>query len=367
MKNSVQMPTPWNQKRLRIPLLVLAAASLMTALWAGLYRAGWSLPLYHDHHPLAHGPLFLCGFLGTVIGLEKASAIGKKWAYLAPFFAVVGAIRLILRPDPFLASVAFVLASAILILVFGTLLLRRSDFSEVVMLGGAVAWLVGNLIWMTGRSIPTAASWWLAFPILTIVGERLELSRIVPKPARVVAVLIAALGIYLAGIVSIVWNLDFALRIQGLGLVLIAAWLLRFDLARRTVRSPGVYRYTAMCLLLGFAWLAVGGGLAVIWGIDLQGLRYDALIHSVLLGFVFGMIFGHAPIIAPMLLGRRIAFDRLFYGPLILLQFSLALRIGSDLAGWLPGRGWGALLNVASVLLFLIITVRGVARGERIG
>jgi hypothetical protein len=158
-----------------------------------------------------------------------------------------------------------------------------------------------------------------------------------------------------------------ALRLQGLGLFLIAVWLLRFDLARRTLRSPGVHRYTALCLLLGFAWLAVGGGFAALWGVDLQGLRYDALIHTILLGFVFGMIFGHAPIIAPMLLGRRIAFDRLFYAPLVLLQVSLGLRIASDLAGWLPGRGWGALLNVASVLLFLVTTVRGVVRGGRIG
>lgn len=361
------MPTPWKHKELRVSLLVLAAASLLTALWAGLVRAGWPLSLLHDHHPLAHGPLLLCGFLGTVIGLEKASAIERTWAYLAPFFAAVGAIRLILRPDPFLASVAFVVASAILILVFGALLMRRTDFSEIVMLGGVLAWLVGNLIWMTGRSMPTAISWWLAFPILIIVGERLELSRIVPKPPRAMATLKVALGIYLTGIVWIVWNIDFALRFQGLGLLLIAAWLLRFDLARRTVRSSGVHRYTALCLLLGFVWLAVGGGLAAICGIHLQGLRYDALIHSLLLGFVFGMIFGHAPIIAPMLLGRRIAFDRLFYAPLILLQISLALRIGSDLAGWLPGRSWGALLNVASVLLFLITTVRGVVRGKRIG
>ena len=348
-------------------MLVLAAASLLTALWAGLVRAGWPLSLHHDHHPLAHGPLLLCGFLGTVIGLEKASAIGKTWAYLAPFFAAVGAIRLILRPDPFLASVAFVVASAILILIFGALLRRRTDFSEIVMLGGALAWLVGNVIWMTGRSIPTAVSWWLAFPILIIVGERLELSRIVPKPPRAVAVLVAALGIYAAGVVWIGWNLDFALRLQGLGLLLISSWLFRFDLARRTVRSSGVHRYTALCLLLGFVWLAVGGGLATIWGLDLQGLRYDALIHSILLGFAFGMIFGHAPIIAPMLLGRRIAFDHLFYAPLILLQISLALRITSDLAEWLPGRSWGALLNVASVLLFLMITARGLARGEKIG
>lgn len=127
-----------------------------------------------------------------------------------------------------------------------------------------------------------------------------------------------------------------------------------------------MHRFTALCLLLGFVWLAVGGTAALAWGVDIQGLRYDALLHSILLGFVFGMILGHAPIIAPMLLRRRIRFDRLLYVPLILLQVSLALRLASDLAEWLPGRAWGALINALALVLFLISMVRGVVRGNAV-
>ncbi len=209
-----------------------------------------------------------------------------------------------------------------------------------------------------------AVGWWIAFPALIIVGERLELSRIAPKPWWAPAALAFFLAFYLAGIAWLFRDLDQGLRLQGLGLFLIAAWLLAFDLARRTIRSPGVHRYTATCLLLGFAWLALGGLLALVSGMDLQGLRYDALVHSILLGFVFGMIFGHAPIIAPMLFGRRLRFDRLFWLPLLLLETSLAMRIGSDLANWLAGRAWGALLNAAAVLLFLMTMVRSAALGE---
>ncbi len=185
-----------------------------------------------------------------------------------------------------------------------------------------------------------------------------------PRPAWALPALVAALAIYVGGIAWTSWHLDQALRLQGLGLLLTAAWLMRFDFARRTLRTQGVHRYSAICLLSGFAWLAAGGALALSWGSGLQGLRYDALLHSILLGFVFGMIFGHVPILAPMLLGRRLAFDRLVYLPLAVLQGTLALRLAADIFGWLAGRAWGALGNAVAVLLFLATTVRGVRRGE---
>ena len=349
--------------RLPVPFLLVGAVTLLFALWAGLYRAGWPLETLRDHHPLAHGPLLLCGFLGTVIGLEKARGVDRWWAYLAPLAAAAGALSLVLVSSPLLPRVAFTAASGLLIGVLGSLLRRRPGLAEAVMLTGAMAWLAGNGLWLAGRSIPTAAAWWIAFPVLTIVGERLELSRVVPKPTWAPALLLFFLAIYLTGIVWLARDLDSALRLQGLGLLLIASWLLRFDLARRTLRAPGVHRYTAMCLLLGYAWLALGGLVALISGADLQGLRYDAVIHTVAIGFVFGMIFGHAPIIAPMLLGRRLRFDRSFWVPLALLELSLALRVGSDLGDLLDGRAWGALLNVVAVLLFLLTMVRAGVRG----
>lgn len=355
------------RNRIQLMLLAAAAAGLLTAVWTGLYRGGWPLPQLRSHHPIIHGPLFLCGFLGTLIGLEKAKAVERWWAYLAPGFAAVGVFTLILQSSPFAAGVAFSLASAVLTVVFGALLQRHLDAAGVVMLAGALAWLGGNGMWLSGSSIPTAVGWWLAFPILIILGERLELSRMIPKSASVLAGFFGAVATYVAGLILFFWRPDLGLRVQGVGMLLVAAWLLRHDLARRTMRSPGVHRYTALCLLAGYVWLALAGGMATIWGADLQGLRYDALLHAITLGFVFGMIFGHVPIIAPMLLGRRIAFDRLFYGPLILLLVSLVIRIGSDLAGWLPGRSWGALLNAVALLVFLATAVRGIVRGERLG
>jgi hypothetical protein len=350
----------------RLPFLAAAAICLLTALWAGLARSGWDLPMPRAHHPLAHGPLFVCAFLGTLISLEKAVALERSWAYLAPAFAALGGLGLIVAPRPRLAALIFAAASAILVLVLGHLLQRHLDLAGVVMLSGAVAWLVGNLHWAMGGSIPTVVPWWLAFPTLTILGERLELSRVAAPPRSAFVGFLVALTIYASGLVLFLRDFDLGLRLQGFGLLVLAVWLLRYDLARRTVRRPGAHRFTALCLLSGFLWLGVGGANALIWGANLQGLRYDALLHALLLGFVFGMIFGHAPIIAPMLFGRRLAWSRVFYGPLVLLQISLLLRLAGDWMGWEAGRAWGAAANVAALILFLPVNVRAGVLGERI-
>ena len=52
----------------------------------------------------------------------------------------------------------------------------------------------------------------------------------------------------------------------------------RHDVARRTVRQSGLTRFTAVCLLSGYFWLAVSGVLAVYFGTVLAGAAYDAIL-----------------------------------------------------------------------------------------
>ena len=95
----------------------------------------------------------------------------------------------------------------------------------------------------------------------------------------------------------------------------------------------------------------------------MAGPIYDAILHSVFLGFVFAMIFGHAPLIFPSILGRPMAYLPAFYLPLVALHLSLALRVISDLFNFVTLRQWGGLLNGVTLLLFLGITALGLARG----
>jgi hypothetical protein len=73
------------------------------------------------------------------------------------------------------------------------------------------------------------------------------------------------------------------------------------------------------------------------------GPYYDAALHAVFVGFVISMIFGHAPIIFPAILGVPITYQRGFYVHLILLHLSLIIRLLGDLTTQLDIRRWGGL------------------------
>ena len=73
-----------NPIHLRKPLVLLGMIGLLTGLWAGVARIGWAWPLPRPDFVLLHGPLMVAGFLGTVIGLERAVALVDLFEAAAP-------------------------------------------------------------------------------------------------------------------------------------------------------------------------------------------------------------------------------------------------------------------------------------------
>lgn len=324
--------------------------ALLTGLWAGVKRLGWGLPEPREEFALIHGPLMISGFLGTLICLERAVGSQKAWTYSAPLLCAAGAVLLAAGAPIAAAQVPIVLASLLLAAI-----VFRPEPPAVVLALGATAWAAGNILWMFDYPLYRVVWYWAAFLVLTIAGERLELARALAHSPAVRFLLAAVLAVFIAGVV-------FETRAAGAGLVLLAAWLFRYDIARRTVRVPGLTRFIAVCLLAGYAWLAIGGALAAAFGEIVSIQKYDAMIHSVFLGFVMSMIFGHAPIIFPAVLGVSMKFRRTFYVHLTLLHATLALRVAGDLTDGLPGRDWGGLLNAVTILIFLINTATSVTR-----
>ncbi|MGQ9829199.1 MAG: hypothetical protein ACUVSY_03390 [Roseiflexus sp.] len=98
MKRTLSQALP-QQRTLRpvhVARAFLAAgifSMLIGGVWSGLLRMGWALPLLHQTPALVHGPLFVCGMLGTVIGLERAVAIGRAWAFVGPLLTLLGGGR----------------------------------------------------------------------------------------------------------------------------------------------------------------------------------------------------------------------------------------------------------------------------------
>ncbi|MFB6286388.1 MAG: hypothetical protein ABEK03_07410, partial [Candidatus Bipolaricaulia bacterium] len=230
---------------------------------------------------------------------------------------------------------------------------------------GALALLMGNVAWLLGTPVYRAVPWWMGFLVLTIVGERLELSRMRRLGAMAQRTFLGALALTLLGTVLTVARFDLGVRVLGAGLISLALWLGVYDVVARTIRQGGVARFSSICLGSGFVWLAVGGVLAIRAGGIPAGPLYDAWLHAVFLGFVFSMIFGHAPIIFPSVLRVRMAYQRAFYAHWALLYISLIWRLLGELLGTGPGREWGGLLNALAIGLFLVNTGRSVWVGRR--
>jgi|DewCreStandDraft_5_1066085.scaffolds.fasta_scaffold00215_18 hypothetical protein len=341
---------------LRFVLLIPALLALLAALWAGLQRLGWDVPALRPGLAAAHGPLMISGFLGTLITLERAVALGSRWTYGAPALAGLGSLALLIGlPDP-VGVLGMTLGSAGLVAIFGLVVFRHPALHTITLWLGALSWFGGNILWLAGQPLLRVVPWWMAFLVLTIMGERLELARLLRLSRGGYTAYIAAVGALLAGLAAVLLDFDTGTRIAGLAFTALALWLGRYDIARRRLRQGGLTRFIAVSLLAGYGWLAVGGILALVGGGVPAGPQRDAMLHAVFVGFVFSMIFGHAPVIFPAVLGRPVVFRPRFYMHLVLLHASLLLRIAADVAGWMPGRQWGGLLNVAAVLLFLPIT-----------
>jgi hypothetical protein len=340
--------------RLQVPLMILAVVALAAATWAGLVRLGWHWPALGPALPRFHGPLMVSGFLGTLISLERAVALERRWTFLAPLLSGLGGVLLIVGVSGWPGPLLITLGSLGLMATFGLVLRRQPALFTSTMALGTLAWLVGNGLWLLGRPIHRVVLWWAGFLVLTIVGERLELSRLLQLSQRSHRLFLLALGLFVTGLVVTEVDLSAGTRWTGAGMLALAVWLLRYDVARRTLHQSGLPRFIAVCLLSGYVWLGVSGGLALRFGALVAGPRYDAMLHALFLGFVFAMIFGHAPVIFPALLGLPIHFRPIFYAHLVLLHVTLLLRLVGDLAGWSPGRLWGGLLNGVVLLLFLV-------------
>ncbi len=343
----------------RLPMLAAGMTGLIAALWGGLVRVGWEWPVPQPMWVAIHGPLMIAGFLGTLICLERAVGYGALWSYLGPVFAAIGCLLMVAGFPPFAAPGWFAVASAVVLCAVYAVVFFQNPTRHMAVMGvGALFWMTGNILLVRTWAVYQIVLWWAAFLIFTIVGERLELNRFL-KPGRWSWPLFLTPSVLVGGgLILTLAQPDAGARIVGAGFTGLAVWLAFNDIVRRTIRIGGLPKFVAWCLLGGFGWLAVSGLMLLRYGAPVPGPWYDITLHSLFVGFVFSMIFGHAPIIFPAVLELRIEFSRLSYVPLALLNISLAMRLTGDLLQNEHLRRCGALLNALSIVLFLLLTVK---------
>lgn len=350
----------------RLPFLAAAFACLVVGVAAGLARLGW--PSVAPSLHVLHGPLMVSGFFGTLIGLERAVGLGQRWCYAAPTLSGAGSLALILGAPASLGA-ALIAGSSLVFLAAAVLVAARHKAAHTLTLVlGAACWSVGNFIWLDGGTMPPVVWWWVAFLVFTIAGERLELSRFRPLPAAAPWLFGCACAALFSALLFLPVASVNAARFAGASLAAIALWLLRYDIARATVRQRGLSRYVAVCLLAGYAWLLFAGVLvAGHVAAESAGPVYDASLHSVFLGFVFAMVLGHALIIFPAVLRVALPYHPALYVPLAALQLTLALRVAADLLPDADLRRWSGAGNALALVLFVLtlITIGVHARRSR--
>lgn len=351
----------------RLPLLVLGMLSLLGGVLAGLARLDWPLPAVANAASGWHGALMISAFLGTVISLERAVAVGRLWTYLAPACAGLGGVAL-LAGAPLALAQGLGVAAALILLAASVMVLQRLVAPFTLLLAiAALCWVIGNALWFHGAELHLAVPWWLAFLVLTIAGERLELNRFLPTPKDAQRFFFIIVGLVLTGAAATLRDEEAGLALFSGGLLALATWLWRHDIAQRNWRRPGLTGFIALCLLSGYAWLGAAGLLGLLGGF-LPGHPWrDATLHAVTLGFIFAMIFGHAPIIFPAVLRVKIPWHPAVYLPLALLHASLAWRVAGTLAGRFGMTSDGGMANAIALLVFILVMLGSVLRGRRGG
>ncbi|HEX5687521.1 MAG TPA: hypothetical protein VFY73_26190 [Ideonella sp.] len=343
-------------------LLGVVAISLVSGVLGGLARLGVAPSsidgaVWLNHALLWHAGLMICGFLGTVIGIERAVAVKRPMAFLAPLLSGAAGLCFI-AGYAMLASALLVAAASLFVAVNVVIVRRQRAAHTVLLLVAALAWLIGNLHFAFDATSPATLSWWFSFLVLTIAAERLEMTRLMRRHPAAQPSFFAAVALLLAGAAASAVSPVGGGVLFGTALTLLATWLVVFDIARRTVFAAGLPRYMAACLLGGYLWLAVAG---VAWAAMVLGApTRDIAWHALGLGFVISMVMGHAPVILPAVARVKLLFGRPFYVPLLALHLSLALRLG-------PGafdttlRAAGASMNALTLVWFAATVVGGIA------
>ena len=327
---------------------------MVLAIYGGLQRLG--LPV-GEVASLAeiHGPLMICGVFGTLISLERAVAIGAGWPYAAPTCFGLGAVAMVAGAAG-AAGVLVVTGAAVFLCASAWIAMQQRALFTLVLALGAAMLLIGCALWLIGGAVPEIVGWWIGFLVLTIAAERLELSRVLP-PSRfgqwqflaAVALVVTGAGLGITG--------EIGGRLLGLGLGGVALWLVRYDVAMRTVRLAGHPRFMEAAMLAGYFWLAVTGATLLIG--PAGPFIYDLTLHAVLIGFVLSMVFGHALIIFPAITGLRLAYWPPLYLPLGLLHLSVLLRVFGDLAEIAMPRLTSGPLTALALVAFAVLVAVG--------
>jgi len=328
-----------------LPLIVF---SLLLAIWSGWIRIGWNFPVSKSVGQ--HGALMVGSFLTTVILLERAVTFKNQLVLLLPLINGLSAIFFV-SGNTIIAQYLLLAGSFGFCVMVLSFIYRYKEQYYYLFFAGAFCLLIGNWLLIKNQFYPQSVPWWMGYLLLTIVAERLELSRFLQVSKLQNNMLLGSLLIAFAGLL-----IPFHYKgdvIFAAGIALTALWLFKYDMAVKSVKRAGQHRYSGILLITGYVWLIV----TAIFLLTANGntFWYDATLHSFFIGFVISMIFSHAPIILPAVLKLPVKpYRPVLYVWFLLMQASLLTRIIADTLILPELRKWAGMINGIVLLIFFI-------------
>jgi hypothetical protein len=303
-------------------LLPLVLLGLLGGIAGGWIRLG-SILIPIVSAGMNHGLFMVGSFLGTLISIERAMVMKRNTWLFIPFLTGTSILPFLLGFTD-LGLILLITGSLGLGIIMHIQTLKHPEFHSAMLYAGAASWFIGNLLAFQTGLIAAGSTWWIGFLLFTIVGERLELSQFLPVPAWSKLALKVLLILFAFGL--IIPFHTWGNELMGLASLLIAIWLLVFDMAKVAARKKDQFRYIGIGLRVGYVWLGIHG--LILMGMETHSFFYDLLLHTFFLGFTFSMIWAHAPIIFPTIFGiRETPYHPVLWVTWTLFQVSLAGRI----------------------------------------
>jgi hypothetical protein len=310
---------------------------------SGIARGGLELG-FINKLSFFHQYFMIGGFFGTLITAERIVSLRNEKLNFIILVNALGAPFIILNPK--ISSIFFYSGGLILFAVYLYFLFRFKK-EEFLILGlSAIFYILGFELYEKNRLL--AIDFWSLFFIFTILGERYELIKNFKKISKISKYLIFATILLLPFIQKFY-------PLKGIILVGLSGVFIITDIALINLRKTEPFRFTAYCILTGYIWLTIYG-----LSFTIPNINYDLRIHSLLLGFVFSMVFAHARMILPSILKTTAKFLKIpNYIAFILFEASLIARFISY------GKAAFTIFSFAnfpSILLFFLINFLSMQR-----
>ena len=376
--------------------MVISIAFMFLALLVGIFRLmalNFLVTGILDELYALHSIIMVFGFLAVIIMTERVAGMRmipeaqklKAPVMMAPF-ATLGLVAETVGymwQVPTLRFLGAVLLMGGCVAFIATLrFLKRNSEAKLsfdFMILSVVSLLLAAMV--SAFTIPVDDMGFimllLSFPVLFILGERIELTRIISSPKSNKgfrrALMAAAGSIILFAVgsresFSMLGNVTFLIGSVLLLVVFLSILIVENHNLRLLLKSRRpLQHYISRHVRVAYAWAVIGMFLAICY--SLRGFEfdlYDPFIHSLTLGFIGTMMLAHGPVILPGVLKRKFNEEKLTMLPLAVLTLSVVLRVGGDLfmlvsysAAVRLAVGFSGWFVLAAVLLFLSSIVRG--------